>query len=465
MTTRANVFLANSPIAIEPACQSATTRDQGAKIAFGLLCLFTFSVFGRPEDLLPALGSLHLTLVCAACASLAYLGALALGRTRMQWSTEHSIVLALTAWFTLGVPFAYWRGGSFVILTQTWFRTLLIFFLLTQTLATVSRVRKIIWAILLSELMVSCASIVQQAKPGLEEGGRLSGVNMVFLGWNYFGITVSLTLPFLAFLCVSSQRSTLRTSLLLAVTVFTTWMLLLTASRGGFLNMLFSMALTWWFLLRHSLRGRVVGLFVAICLAVAVTTAPDVFWLRMHTIWTDSEVSTNSISEAAEESTKGRGFLLTQSIKYTFQHPIFGVGLGNFPGYNAAQFHRPDAWFETHNTFTQLSSEAGIPALLLFLALLFRLSRKMKMLAGQLSGDPASEELCLLVKATLVSTLSFAFAGFFAHLAYEYLFYYVAGIAVAIGTIAQRAVTVGWDRVEPFERPAAIASLGIPKCG
>jgi O-antigen ligase len=451
-------FAAASP------CQTTVARDNGAKVAFGMLCIFTFALFARPEDLLPTLGALHLMLVCATCASVAYLGALMLGHTRVRWSTELSIVLCLTAWFALGVPFAFWRGGSFTVLSQTWLRTVLIFFLLTQTLVTVSRIRKIIWAVLLSELIVSCASIMQQANPELREGGRLSGVNMVFLGWNYFGITVSLTLPFLAFVYVSSRRSFLRTSLLLAIAGSTVWMLLLTASRGGFLNMIVSMILTWWLLLRRSLRGRVVGVLCAICLAIAVATAPDVFWLRFRTIWDDSSSAVNQTAASAEESAKGRGFLLAQSIKYSLHNPIFGVGLGNFPEYNAAQLHRSDAWFETHNTFTELSSEAGIPALALFLALLFTLLRKMKVLIVKLSADPANEELCLLVKAALVSTLSFAFSGFFAHLAYEYLFYYVAGIAVALGTIAVRTVPIKQGHIEPIARFESVALARIPKC-
>ena len=454
----------NSRFAAESPRRTTTVQDNRASLAFGMLWIFTFALFARPEDLLPALGALHVMLVCATCASVAYVGALVLGHTRVRWSTELSMVLCLTAWFALGVPFAFWRGGSFTVLSQTWLRTVLIFFLLTQTLVTVSRIRKIIWAVLLSELIVSCASIVQQANPELQEGGRLSGVNMVFLGWNYFGITVSLTLPFLAFVYVSSKRSALRTSLLLAIAGSTVWMLLLTASRGGFLNMLFSMMLTWWFVLRGSLRGRVVGVLCAVCLAIAVATAPDVFWLRLRTIWDNSSSTANQMAESAEESTKGRGFLLAQSIKYSLQNPIFGVGLGNFPEYNAAELHRSDAWFETHNTFTELSSEAGIPALALFLALLFTLLRKMKALIVKLSADPANEELCLLVKAAFVSTLSFAFAGFFAHLAYEYLFYYVAGIAVALGTIAGRTIPVRQERIEPIARFASFALARTPKC-
>lgn len=459
----ANVFIASSAVAVEPADQTATASHEGAKIAFGLLWLFTFVVFARPQDLFPVVGSLHLTLLSGTCAGLAYLGALVQGRTRLQWSNELTLVLLLTVWFTLGVPFAYWRGGSFVVLTQTWLKTLLIFFLLSQTLTTVGRVRKILWAVLLSELVVSCASIMQQAKPELQEGGRLAGVNQVFLGWNFFGITVSITLPFIAFLYVS-RRSAVRTSLLLAVTGFSMWMLVLTASRGGFLNMVFSIILTWWFLLRGSRRGRVVGIFVAICLVVAVARAPDVFWLRLRTTWSGSGLTSNETSLSAEESTKGREFLFRRSIEYTLQHPIFGVGLGNFPGYNAGQIRRSDAWYGTHNTFTELSSEAGIPALVLFLLLLFTMLRHMKRLGDELAEDPANDGISLLARATLVSALSFAFAGIFAHLAYEYLFYYVAGIAVALEIIGRRRAGAPQDRAEPRERLAAIPPIRrIPK--
>ncbi|MGB8523761.1 MAG: O-antigen ligase family protein [Candidatus Acidiferrales bacterium] len=303
--------------------------------------------------------------------------------------------------------------------------------------------RKILWAVLLSELIACSASILLRGNPSLQQGDRLSGVNQGLLGWNFLGITLSVTLPFLAALYVS-KRSAPRTTLLIAILGSTMWMLVLTASRGGFLGIVFSIILTWWFILRGSSRGRRVAVLLPLCLLIVLAKAPKVFWSRLQTTWSgstskmDFDAASAEDVASAEESTRGREMLLENSLKYTAQFPVFGIGIGGFPVYNGQKFHRPDAWLGTHNTFTQLSSEAGIPALVLFLWLFFTALARMKKIDIELAGDEKSTELRLLAKATRISLLAFAFNGFLAHIAYEYLFYYIAGIAVALWTISRR---------------------------
>src|SRR5207244_13608816 len=95
------------------------------------------------------------------CAGFAYLGPFLLDNASFVWTKELQIVLLLTGCFVAGIPFAYWRGGSFQVLTHVWLKTLIIFFLLTQTLVTLERILKILWAIILSELVV-CAFTVDK---------------------------------------------------------------------------------------------------------------------------------------------------------------------------------------------------------------------------------------------------------------------------------------------------------------
>jgi len=442
--------------------QAATHSRGEAKLAFAFLWLFTFVGFGRPEDLFPAVGALHLTFLCSICALGAYVVPLVGGRVRLLLPRELILVLLLTTWFILGIPFAFYRTGSLMALIQIWVRTLLFFFLLIQTLTSVSRIRKILWAVLLSELMATSASILMQGKEASEAGERLAGVNQGLLGWNFLGITVAVTLPYVAFLYIS-RRSALRTSLLLVVLVLAMWMLVLTASRGGFLGIIFSMATTWWFVMRNSSRGRAAGFLLLMFFGVALMKAPDIFWLRMQTIWADSESTVNIASESAEESARGRQFLLERSIEYTLQNPVFGLGLGGFPVYNGNQLRRPDAWMGTHNTFTQLSSEGGIPALLLFLALFGTVLRRMKRASDELKNDPLISELRLLARATFASALAFAFGGFFAHLAYEFLFYYVVGISAAIWLIAQQSAEVSRSRIGSLDAVTVPPSQRCPE--
>ncbi len=404
------------------------------KFTFIFLCLFTIAVFARPEDIFPFLAPLHLTFVFGACAGLAYVTALLSGRADLLWTRELKIVLLLTGWYIAGVPFALWRRGSFETLTHVWLKTFLIFFLLTQVLVTVARIQKLLWAIILSELVVTSISIFLSSR-AIWVGERLLGFNLGILGWNFLGIAEALTIPYIAAIFVI-RRSILGASLLAAAVISMTWMLVLTASRSGFLDVVFSAALTSLLLLRSSSRGRIIGVAIALALVVAISLAPQVFWERLGTTWGGSDPTTSEVAASAQESGENHLAVLIQSLQYTFEHPVFGLGLGNFIIANGTDLGVPSAWVGTHNTFTEVSSEAGVPALLLFVGLLVTALRNTRKAGKTLASNPDGEELNLIARATEVSLLSFAFGAFFAHLAYEYYFFYLVGIGVGIQQIA-----------------------------
>jgi O-antigen ligase len=407
-------------------------RNDG--LTFLFLCLFTIAVFARPEDIFPSLAPLHLTFVFGACAGLTYLAAVLSRRADLLWTRELKIVLLLTGWYIAGVPFALWKHGSLQTLTDVWLKTFLIFFLLTQVLVALERIRKLLWAIILSELVVTSISIFLSSQ-AIWVGERLLGFNLGILGWNFLGIAEALTIPYIAAIFVV-RRSILEASLLGAALISMTWMLVLTASRSGFLDVVFSAVLTSLLVLRGSSRGRIIGLAMALALVVAISLAPQVFWERLGTMWGGDDTTTNEVAASAQESGENHRTVLIQSLQYTFEHPVFGLGLGNFVVANGTDLGVPSAWVGTHNTFTEISSEAGVPALLLFVGLLVTALRNIKKVVKTSANNPEGRELNLIARATQASLLSFAFGALFAHLAYEYFFFYLVGIGVGIQQIA-----------------------------
>ena len=405
-------------------------RNRSTRASFIFLWLFTVAIYARPEDIVPMLAPLHLTFVLGLCSGLAYLSAMLIGRVRFRWDREVRIVLLLTAWYAMGLPFALWRGGSFEVFTQVWLKTLVIFVLLTQTLVTEKRIHMLLWAIILSGLVVTSYSIIQSSRV-VWVGERMSGVNQGILGWNFLGIEVALTIPYIAAMIIS-HRSVVSTVLLAAASLSMLWMLVLTASRSGLLNVLWSTFWTSLLVLRGRSRGRLVGIGIAVALFVVISLAPQVFWERLGTVWNISEAHLDAVQESAEESTQDHWAVLERSVAYTLEHPVFGLGLGNFQVASGLQLGQPSAWMGTHNTFTEVSSEAGLPALGLLLALLATAIIHMRRTVRVLGRNPGSSDLLLMARATLASLLSFAFGAFFAHLAYEYYLFYPVAIAVGI---------------------------------
>jgi O-antigen ligase len=72
-------------------------------------------------------------------------------------------------------------------------------------------------------------------------------------------------------------------------------------------------------------------------------------------------------------SSVSRKELMFQAMQLTIEHPIFGIGPGQFGDVSYKRFREGQGVFithATHNSYLQISCEAGIPAVLLFIAAL-----------------------------------------------------------------------------------------------
>jgi O-antigen ligase len=416
------------------------SHDLRLRKCFLFLVMFTIAIYARPEDLWTPLGHLHLTFLLGVSAGLGFLGTYLSGRAPMLWSRELVILFLLSAWYATGVPFSFWRGGSLDIFSHVWLKTLFVFFLLTQTLVTVERIRKVLWAIILSELAVTSVSILFPSR-AVWVGERMLGVNQGFLGWNFLGIAAAMTFPYMAALFVAS-RSLAAKAAVVAAFATTTWTVVLTASRGGLLGIVFSMIATFLLVLRGGSRGRVLAATLSVVLAAALAFAPDVIWQRLSAMWDPYSASVNAVAASASESEENRLAVLQRSVQYTLEHPVFGLGLGNFEVVSGTELRNSNAWKGTHNTFTEMSSEAGIPAFCLFVALLSVAISHMVQVRGSLEKTSETAELRLMAGATLASLLSFSFGAFFAHIAYEYYLFYPVAVAVGLRYCALRELAI-----------------------
>lgn len=405
-----------------------------ARVSFFFLLVFTVLLYGRPEDVLALLRDLPMARVVAVCAAISYLLNRLQGRSPFIWSTEIKLVFGLTFLFTLGVPFSFWRSNSLTMLVSVWLKTVVIFILITQTASTLERIRKLLWVMILCELFISALSIESLGGIAVQYDVRVGGVTVGFVSGNYLGIAVATTLPYMTVLLLRS-RSVIKSLLLVATFGLLMWMVALSASRGNLLSVLASLLLNWVYLIRRTQRGRVLAVVFASLVLLAVFSAPGIFWERISTMWVGPGRQTSEQARSAQESQFQRRSLLRRSIQYTLENPFFGVGLGNFAIVSGSKTRQAGEWKVTHNTFTQVSSEAGIPAFLLFVGMLIISLRRMRRITRECSNQPELEEAGLLARATTVSLLSFMFGGFFVSLAYDYYLYYLVGLGVALQVI------------------------------
>ena len=178
----------------------------------------------------------------------------------------------------------------------------------------------------------------------------------------------------------------------------------------------------------------------AILACAAIVVIPQQVLSRFATIFSsDNKLENDGALSAATESAEVRNYLLRQSVLVTLSHPFFGVGMGQFQNYEGEMSRKaiggPGYWNETHNSFTQASSEMGIPALLFYLAAIiatYRMLNRVYRLAQQQSSTPGVQRIKVTAFYLLLSLVGFCAASFFLSLAYRFYLPAFAGLAIAL---------------------------------
>ena len=148
----------------------------------------------------------------------------------------------------------------------------------------------------------------------------------------------------------------------------------------------------------------------------------------------DPATSQNVEENKALDSSSERRHLFIESVKFTIQHPLFGLGPGRFPDTiweSGEKEGRHEASLGTHNTYTQISSECGIPALLMFVAAVVFTIRNSYRLYRATMKDPAQGVLSAIAFTCFVLSMAFSIDVFFHHMAYSSNMAIVLGLWVA----------------------------------
>jgi O-antigen ligase len=175
--------------------------------------------------------------------------------------------------------------------------------------------------------------------------------------------------------------------------------------------------------------------------ALLVVALPGTITQRLATlVWTRSDAA----QDEAAGSGESRWYLLRKSLIFTVQRPLFGVGPGEFAdheGFAARAEGLHGNWHATHNTYTQISSEVGIPAAIFFIAALVSAYRLMSRTLRQARARPPSRENAMIAAGAfcvLIAIVAFSCSVFFLSLAYQFYFLALTGIAIALSRGAQR---------------------------
>jgi O-antigen ligase len=249
---------------------------------------------------------------------------------------------------------------------------------------------------------------------------------------------MALSFPF-CFTFMMLAKNPIRKSFWAFLMLAMAYCVLLTASRGGLLGLLIGAGgCVWGFGIKQ--RRVLLVLFALMASLIMLPFAGNLALKRMVGTFDRSQ----SVA-AAYESAQARQELLGKSIRVSLDHPIFGVGPGDFQIISG--------WHETHDVYTQLSAECGIPALIIFLMILYRAFHNTWMIRQSTSGR---SEIAMIATALRTDLVVFAITSFFYPVAYHFFVYFLfAYITAAYRVVASSGHTAA-DSQDRRHHPGAV---------
>ncbi len=401
-------------------------------LGFTLLQGFVFLSCSRLSDLY--LAPLHLPFIFSTLALIFML--LSGGLWRAASTTPARLLLAFTAWMVFVLPFSIWKGGSWGMLRDDWSRAISTFLVVAGLTVTLSNCRRIMGAVLLGTTTAGLIALLKNHRPG----GRLALPVGLFSNSNDMAQMMLFALPLTALFWGKGVFKSL-----LSVASFGILLLVVlgSGSRSALLAIGVLLLLVF---IRSSATHRlliVIAAMVAAMMAIAIV--PRSTLMRYATIFggssdvqiAESEEDAASLTRTASalESSESRRKLFFRSLELTVRNPIFGVGPGVFQvaaSDLSQERGERSMWLETHNAYTQVSSETGIIGAVLYIGVVITCFRSIIRLERESRKHKSLLELTRMCQAMLFALTSFAVTAFFSSIAYKFMFPMILAVAVAL---------------------------------
>jgi putative inorganic carbon (HCO3(-)) transporter len=321
---------------------------------------FTALLFFRPQDTIGLLAPLHLPELVAIGALLAMIShRMSRQLPLVRLAPEVIGVLAMAAVMVGTIPFSVWPRGAFNTFTELYFKVVLIFILMINSISAVRTLRWFSWLILCAMGYVAARGVFDFVRgANLIRGERLQGSISGLMGNpNDLAMNMVTFLPLAVVIAISRGKPLPRiAAALIALLMLAT--ILLTRSRAGFLGL----AVVFAILLFEARKIRPgIGVAALLGLLIAAPLMPGWLWTRIESITNQEEDQTGS--------RQARKDLMWEGWQTFLDHPLTGVGAGQFKNYNPPG--RLEAWRETHNVVLQIAAELGIFGLAAFLYLVW----------------------------------------------------------------------------------------------
>ena len=335
---------------------------------------------------------------------------------------EVNLVLLLGVAALLSIPFAINPGEAWKTFSDLLVKTLLIFIVIVNVVRTERRLRLLMLLALGVSIYLSIAAI-QDYQAGLfgigtEITSRIMGrIKGLFDNPNDLALHLVTMVPIAVGLAMA-KPGMFRKFVYIGAAGLMVAAIVVTFSRGGFLGLV---AVSFFLVLKLGRKQRfptMAGFFLAVVLFFAL--APGSYGSRLSTIFNIGGDLTGSASQ--------RNQVLKRSILVTLRYPLFGVGLGNF-------HYKSFQELGTHNAYTQVGSEMGVAAMIMYIMFLVYPYKRLKEIEKATDGKKDDRYYYYLSIGLRASLIGYMVASFFAAVAYQWYIYYLVGYAIALRRI------------------------------
>jgi O-antigen ligase len=416
---------------------------------YAMLCLAFIRMSMIHEALASSLGAnLYLLYIFGPPAVL--LAVIAGEPSRLLRSQPSLLWLGLVLFMVLAAPFSSWPGGS-AVEVLTYIRTELPMLVVTGALIAT-------WdecVLFMGTVAFASATtlLIGYVFGRVDDNGRLQlAFSSSISNSNDYSAHIIFVLSFLVYFLIRPKARTFTRLVAVALLAYGIFQIVRTASRGAEIALV---AIVLFLLIRVSAGKKVmIAVLCTIGIAGLIAMLPQEALLRLAALNEDSN------NAEAAESAASRRYLLQKSIEFTLHRPVFGVGPGQFStveGGKSTQDGRLGNWHETHNAYTQISSECGIPAAILYIASLLSAFRGFSRVYRVTKDQPELGDISTAALTLMIALVGFMVVTFF--LAFGYRVYQptIVGFAAAFCSVVPLEVKARRERLEiatqPLQRP------------
>jgi len=397
-----------------------------AKYPFYGLLVYLFVFLIRPAEIYPALGVLRMELLLGGLVFLSIIfnqkiltGKVVLPRDR--------ITVALVA-FLVAISLSIFTSYEATITKDTiveFVKILIFYYLIVSLVDTRKRFVTFVatFVLLISYIAFDAlAAYLSGQFVHTMDVDRLTGSTSAGGDANTLATTLVTTTPLLVAAALHFRHWLVK-SFLGLVTLTMTYLVIITASRGGLLAFFAVVFGGIGFARRKAML--VIAVFL---LAIAAWAVMPEQYRERYAAFTDVTENINSVSS-------GRWEIWGAGLRMIAGRPILGVGAGAFPwAYGSGDFGPPQM-MSSHNVYIQVAATTGLVGFGAWVIFLYILIQSLKEIARRAYDLPDNRWYLLFRNGLLVILIALFVSGLFGHSLFRYTWYVVAALAASIGNI------------------------------